>query len=138
MLRRTAVTISSLLLAGSAAAAPAQAQTAPAPHPLRVSVAPDAHADALAVGACVLLNEADTLVGVAEAHPGGDIVRVRESLGAGRALVATSSDEELVVREDLACLDRDKWKPFSSHLPACSKVPSCDPTTSDVAIILHH
>ncbi|WP_347347457.1 proteasome ATPase [Nigerium sp.] len=66
---------------------------------LRVKVSPELVAvESLQVGASVLLNEAMTVVGLAEAAAAGEIVRVREPLGDDRVLAATASEEEIVLR----------------------------------------
>lgn len=69
---------------------------------LRVCVAPEA-AEGLAVGDAVLLNEALTVVGVAQRPAGGELVRVREALADGRLLVSVGDDEIVLARgRDLA------------------------------------
>lgn len=51
----------------------------------------------LRVGDTLLVNEALTVVGVAEPTATGEVMTVREPLGGGRALVRGPHDEELVV-----------------------------------------
>lgn len=74
----------------------ALADVASAGRVVRVAVSPEV-AGKLAVGASVLLNEASMVIGVAENPVPGDLAHVREVLGDGRALVAGSQDDDLVV-----------------------------------------
>ncbi len=64
---------------------------------LRVRVGAELVGADLAVGASVLLNEAQVLTGLADHPSAGEIVRVRERLSDTTALVVGANDEEVVV-----------------------------------------
>ena len=57
---------------------------------------PDVSASGLRIGQRVLLNEAHTIVGVADDQPGGELVRVREAIG-DLLLVSTGGDEQVLL-----------------------------------------
>jgi len=63
---------------------------------LRVACVPDVSASGLRIGQRVLLNEAHTIVGVADDQPGGELVRVREAIG-DLLLVSTGGDEQVLL-----------------------------------------
>ncbi len=65
---------------------------------LQVRAVSDVPASALAPGREVLLNDAQTIVGVAEFERTGEIVTVKEILEDGRILVLVRGDEERVCR----------------------------------------
>lgn len=65
---------------------------------LRVAVAAELVAAPLDVGAWVLLNESQVVVGVVERPSSGELVRVRERVGDDAVLVTTGSDEEVVLQ----------------------------------------
>lgn len=64
---------------------------------LRTALAPEAVAAQPQVGDRVMINEALVVVGRAEHRQAGELMHLRERLGAGAALVTTSNDEEVVV-----------------------------------------
>ena len=65
---------------------------------LRVRAVSDVPADELQVGREVLLNEAQTIVGVAGFERTGEVVMIKEILEDGRILVLVRGDEERVCR----------------------------------------
>ena len=70
---------------------------------LRVACVPDVSASGLRIGQRVLLNEAHTIVGVADDQPGGELVRVREAIG-DLLLVSTGGDEQVLLARASGCL----------------------------------
>ncbi|MDO4238623.1 proteasome ATPase [Micrococcus sp.] len=65
---------------------------------LRVSVSPLLEPERLTPGAEVLLDESSTVVGVADASPAGQLLRVKEVLDSGDLVLAGTADEERLVR----------------------------------------
>ncbi len=74
---------------------------------MRVAVSPLLDAAKLVPGSEVLLDETQSIVGIAEAPRAGQILRVKEVLDSGEIVVAGTADEERVVRRSPALADAD-------------------------------
>jgi proteasome-associated ATPase len=74
---------------------------------MRVAVSPLLDATRLVPGSEVLLDETQSVVGIAEAPRAGQILRVKEVLDSGDLVVAGTADEERVVRRSPALAGAD-------------------------------
>ncbi|XNZ01153.1 proteasome ATPase [Micrococcus luteus] len=74
---------------------------------MRVAVSPLLDATRLVPGSEVLLDETQSIVGIAEVPRAGQILRVKEVLDSGDLVVAGTADEERVVRRSPALAEAD-------------------------------